>query len=216
MQTVPANRDKAGNDVINILTSAVRINGKYWWILRVVYFLVKHYGLYNKCVYLPHPQKRALQISSLRRGNLKFWEFLKLIQSLHSRYGTIWIDWNVRYCWGVWNCVYGKTANVRLALMLSWENESAMRILQNKLTFDANTKLLNFTEKLKTASGKCRINVVTWSSLPFAVSISVILNLPIIFLFIQNISYSKHKRKRLLKKHVMNLSLFKATIASNK
>lgn len=91
-----------------------------------------------------------------------------------------------------------------------------MRILQNKLTFDANTKLLNFTEKLKTASGKCRINVVTWSSLPFAVSISVILNLSIIFLFIQNISYSKHKRKRLLKKHVMNLSLFKATIASNK
>ena len=43
------------------------------------------------------------------------------------------------------------------------------------LAFGANAKLLNFTEKLKTASGTCRINMVTWSFLPFAVN--VILNL---------------------------------------
>ena len=43
------------------------------------------------------------------------------------------------------------------------------------LTFHANAKLLNFTEKLKTASGKCRISMRTWSFLPFAVN--VILNL---------------------------------------
>ena len=36
-------------------------------------------------------------------------------------------------------------------------------------------KLLKFTEKLKTASDKIRINMVTWSFLPFAVN--VILNL---------------------------------------
>ena len=42
------------------------------------------------------------------------------------------------------------------------------------LTFGANAKLLNFTEKLKTASDKCRMNIVAWSSLPFAVN--VILN----------------------------------------
>ena len=39
-----------------------------------------------------------------------------------------------------------------------------MRIVQFIiLTFDANAKLLNFTEKLKTGSGKNRINMVTWS-----------------------------------------------------
>ena len=46
-----------------------------------------------------------------------------------------------------------------------------MRIVQLKisLTFDANTKLLNFTEKLKTTCGNCRVNMVTWSFQPFAV-----------------------------------------------
>ena len=37
------------------------------------------------------------------------------------------------------------------------------------LTFDADAKLLNFTEKLKTASGKYRVNMVTRSLLPFDV-----------------------------------------------
>ena len=45
-----------------------------------------------------------------------------------------------------------------------------MRIEQIILTFDANAKLLNFTEKLKTARDKCRINMVTWSFLPFAIN----------------------------------------------
>ena len=45
-------------------------------------------------------------------------------------------------------------------------DENSAKII---LTFDFNTKLLNFTEKLKTASGKCRVNMVTWSFLPFAV-----------------------------------------------
>ena len=40
---------------------------------------------------------------------------------------------------------------------------------------NANAKLLKFSEELKTANGKCRINMVTWSSLPFAVI--VVLNL---------------------------------------
>ena len=35
------------------------------------------------------------------------------------------------------------------------------------MAFNAKAKLLNFTEKLKTASGNYRINVVTWSCLPF-------------------------------------------------
>ena len=48
------------------------------------------------------------------------------------------------------------------------------------LAFDANAKLLNFTEKLNTARGKCRINLITWSFLPFAVlKVKVILNLSI-------------------------------------
>ena len=37
------------------------------------------------------------------------------------------------------------------------------------VAFDANAKLLNFTEKVKTARGKCRVNTVTWSFPPFAV-----------------------------------------------
>ena len=60
--------------------------------------------------------------------------------------------------------------------MFSWKNEylgeNSAKII---LAFDANAQLLNFTEKLKTASGKCRINMVTWSFLSFAVN--VILNL---------------------------------------
>ena len=36
------------------------------------------------------------------------------------------------------------------------------------LAFDTNTKLLNFTEKLKTTCGKYRVIIVTWSFLPFA------------------------------------------------
>ena len=36
------------------------------------------------------------------------------------------------------------------------------------------TELLNFTEKLKTASIKYRVNMVTWSFLPFAVNVILI------------------------------------------
>ena len=43
------------------------------------------------------------------------------------------------------------------------------------MTFHANSKLLNFTEKLKKASGKWRINMVTWSILPYAVNVTLIL-----------------------------------------
>ena len=49
-----------------------------------------------------------------------------------------------------------------------------MRIVQFIiLTFDVNPKVLNFTDKLKTASGKYMINMVTLS-LPFAVSVILI------------------------------------------
>ena len=34
----------------------------------------------------------------------------------------------------------------------------------------STSRELNFTEKLKTASGKCTINMVTWSFLPFVVN----------------------------------------------
>ena len=62
--------------------------------------------------------------------------------------------------------------------MFSWKIEyvdenSAMKIL----TFEANAKLLDFTGKRKTASGKWRINIITWSFVPFAVN--VILNLSV-------------------------------------
>ena len=64
--------------------------------------------------------------------------------------------------------------------MFSWEKNNNKYTDENRaykiiLTFDAIAKLLNFTEKLKTASGKYRINMVTWSFLPFA--LNVILNL---------------------------------------
>ena len=36
-----------------------------------------------------------------------------------------------------------------------------MTIVQNILACDANPKVLNFTEKLETASGKLRVNMVT-------------------------------------------------------
>ena len=41
------------------------------------------------------------------------------------------------------------------------------------LTFDADAKILNFTERLKTASRKFRVNIVTWSFLPLAVVSSI-------------------------------------------
>ena len=42
------------------------------------------------------------------------------------------------------------------------------------MAVDANAKQRNF-KQLKTASGKCRTNMVTWSLLPF--SVNVVLNL---------------------------------------
>ena len=35
---------------------------------------------------------------------------------------------------------------------------------------DVNTKVHNFSEKLKMMIGKCRVKKVTWSPLPFAVN----------------------------------------------
>ena len=45
-----------------------------------------------------------------------------------------------------------------------------MRIVQKILIFGVNEKLLNFNEKLKTASGRYRVDIVTWSFLPFDVN----------------------------------------------
>ena len=63
-----------------------------------------------------------------------------------------------------------KTANVRFELLFSWKPEyidgNSAKII---LTFDANAKLLNFSARLKKASGKYEINMVTWLSMPFAV-----------------------------------------------
>ena len=50
-----------------------------------------------------------------------------------------------------------------------------MRIVQIILAFGAKTKLLNFFEKMKIASGKYVVNMVTWLHLPFAEN--VVLNL---------------------------------------
>ena len=62
--------------------------------------------------------------------------------------------------------------------MFSWNNENkdenSAKII---LAFGANAKLLDLTEKLKTESGKYRINMVTWLYLTFVVN--VILNLSI-------------------------------------
>ena len=46
---------------------------------------------------------------------------------------------------------------------------TSIKIEQNNSCLDASATLLNFTVKLKSTSGKCRINMVTWSFLPFAV-----------------------------------------------
>ena len=51
-----------------------------------------------------------------------------------------------------------------------------MGIVQNNLIFDANAKLINFTEKLKTAGDKYRVNIVTWSVLSFAINVIVYLS----------------------------------------
>ena len=49
--------------------------------------------------------------------------------------------------------------------MFSWGKKNKYtdenRAYKIILTFDAIAKLLSFTEKLKTVSGKCRINMVT-------------------------------------------------------
>ena len=45
-----------------------------------------------------------------------------------------------------------------------------MRIVQKILIFGANEKLVNFNEKLKTTSGRYRVDMVTWSFLPFDVN----------------------------------------------
>lgn len=48
------------------------------------------------------------------------------------------------------------------------------------MAFNANSKLLSFIEKLKTTSGKYKVSIITWSFLPFAVCVDVILNPSII------------------------------------
>ena len=65
---------------------------------------------------------------------------------------------------------------MRIAFTFSLKLSTQMRIMQNNSRLSCNARLLNFTEKLKTASGKYLygVNMVTWSFLPFAVN--VILN----------------------------------------
>ena len=62
-----------------------------------------------------------------------------------------------------WNRVYGKRQTlIRVYDFLKNKNGYIDgNRCKTILTFHANAKLLNFTENLKTASGKCRINVVT-------------------------------------------------------
>ena len=56
-------------------------------------------------------------------------------------------------------------------------------MVQNNSGFDANAKLLNFTEKLKTPSGKYKVNMVMWPFLSFfgQFLVNVVLNLSIKF-----------------------------------
>ena len=57
--------------------------------------------------------------------------------------------------------------------MFSWNKEYKDREeCKLILAFDANAKLFDLTEKLQTASGKYRINMVTWSYLTFAVNVN--------------------------------------------
>ena len=51
-----------------------------------------------------------------------------------------------------------------------------MRIVQTNLAFHASANLLYFTEKLKTVSGKYRVNMVKWSFLSFAVKVILYLS----------------------------------------
>ena len=57
-------------------------------------------------------------------------------------------------------------------LKKNYTNENSAIII---VTFDAKGKLLNILDKLKTTSGKYRVNMVTWPFLQFAVN--AILNL---------------------------------------
>ena len=60
------------------------------------------------------------------------------------------------------NRVYGKRKICFCLLeQIQYTDENSAKII---LTFDVNPKLLSFTEKLKTASGKYRINMVVISA----------------------------------------------------
>ena len=52
--------------------------------------------------------------------------------------------------------------NMRFMFMFSQKKSTQMRLVQNNLTFDANAKLLKFAGKVKTASSKCRVDMITW------------------------------------------------------
>ena len=52
-----------------------------------------------------------------------------------------------------------------------------MRKVQNFLAFNANAKLLNFTDKLKTASGKIKVKHGHVVILPFAVNVILYLSI---------------------------------------
>ena len=88
-----------------------------------------------------------------------------------------------------------QTAHVRFAFMFS-RKISTREYFKLILAFDASAKLSNFTEKLKTASGKWRINMVTWSFLPFAVNVT--LNLSIV------LRYKTVRRKQKTKQNKTN------------
>ena len=74
-----------------------------------------------------------------------------------------------------------------------------MRMVKLILAFDINAKLLNFSEKLKTASCKCRTNMFTRSFLPFVVlrkhnsNCSLLSPLAALFLKIADSMFKNHR-----------------------
>ena len=74
---------------------------------------------------------------------------------------TLWLDtFSIYGIWQAWD----------LCLCFLEKISTQMRTMQNNTDpFNVITKLLNFTEKLNTASSKCWVNMVTWSFLPFAI-----------------------------------------------
>ena len=80
----------------------------------------------------------------------------------------------------IYNRVYGKRQTWDSRLCFLEKISTEMRIVQNNSVLWWQRKTTQFTEKLKTARGTWRINMVTWSFLPFSGVNVILINLSVV------------------------------------